>query len=80
LQLPQDLVTLCQKKIALNANFGNIGGGYSWGNQRLETYTENTNGGVTSTNYKEEFADKSKFDFNFSLVSSIGLGVQYFIK
>jgi hypothetical protein len=68
------------KKIALNANFGNIGGGYSWGKGYMENYITDVYNGVTTTSISEQNSDVSKFNFRFRLASSIGLGVQYFIK
>ncbi len=68
------------KKIALNANFGNIGGGYSWGNRNTENYFTNVYNGVTTVTNSDQNRDVSEFNFRFRLASSIGLGVQYFIK
>ncbi len=69
------------KKLAFGASFGSVGGGYQWGTERRERYDMITPvGGATTTAYNEGFRDLTKFNLNLNLFSSLGLGVQYFIK
>jgi hypothetical protein len=68
------------RKIAINANFGDIGGRYGWGNGNTENYFTNVYNGFTTVTNSDQNRDVSEFNFRFRLASSIGLGVQYFIK
>jgi hypothetical protein len=68
------------RKIAINATFGDIGGRYGWGNGNTENYFTNVYNGVTTVTNSDQNRDVSEFNFRFRLASSIGLGVQYFIK